>query len=267
MDAAFASLAIDWAYLNCEVAPDGLAAAVAGARAMGWRGFNCSLPHKERVIAHLDGLSRSAELIGAVNCVVNDGGRLVGHNTDGVGFVQAFEGVAGPLAGRSLHVVGAGGAARAIAFECALAGVRSITITNRSADRAAALAAAVLAGTGVGASSGDVDVVVNATSVGMLPAADALPPVDLTLVGPGVVAADVVASPPRTAFLAHAEAAGAICVDGLGMLVEQAARNLSLWSGLEADRAVLRAALLAASYDQGYGEFETGCRSPVAKRS
>ncbi len=250
MEAAFGELAIDWSYLNCDVAPDRLADAVAGAAAMGWRGFNCSLPHKQAVIPLLDELAGSARLTGAVNCVVNDGGRLVGHNTDGAGFVQAFEAAVGPVRGRSMLLVGAGGAARAIAFAAAVAGLGALRVVNRDAARGAELAFAVDRATGVRATSDAYDVIVNATSVGMLPAADAVPPVDLALVGPGVVAVDVVANPPRTAFLSYAAAAGATCVDGRGMLVEQAARNLSLWSGREADRAVLRAALVRA-YDQG----------------
>src|SRR4051812_15221978 len=121
VEAAYRHHGIDARYLNCEVAPKALADAVRGARAMGWVGFNCSLPHKVAVIEHLDGLGESAGLIGAVNCVVAHDGRLIGENTDGAGFVESLRSVVDP-AGTSMVLFGAGGAARAIAVESALAG-------------------------------------------------------------------------------------------------------------------------------------------------
>ena len=115
---------------------------------MGWAGFNCSLPHKVAVIGLLDGLAPSAEVIGAVNTVVATDGRLVGHNTDGQGFVESLRTVVDP-AGLDLVVLGAGGAARAVAVETALAGAASVTIVNRDAGRGEELARVVTAGTGV----------------------------------------------------------------------------------------------------------------------
>ena len=140
IEAAYRHHGIDARYLNCEVAPDALGDAVRGARAMGWLGFNCSIPHKVAVIEHLDGLGDSAAVIGAVNCVVRRDGRLIGENTDGQGFLAALRTVADP-AGRSLMLLGAGGAARAIAVETALAGAARITVVNRDRERGAELVA------------------------------------------------------------------------------------------------------------------------------
>src|SRR5258705_4131269 len=134
IEAAYRHHGLDWRYLTIEVAKDGLSDAVRGARAMGFRGFNCTIPHKVEVIRHLDGLGESASVMGAVNCVVRRGDQLVGENTDGKGFLEALRPLADPR-GKNIVVFGAGGAARAITVELALAGARSFTIVNRSDER------------------------------------------------------------------------------------------------------------------------------------
>ena len=131
IEAAYRHHGLNARYLNCEVAPDALGDAVRGARAMGWVGFNCSLPHKVAVIDHLDGVGESAKVIGAVNCAVHRGGRLIGENTDGQGFLASLRTVVDP-AGKAVVVFGAGGAARAIAVETALAGAGPITLAGDS---------------------------------------------------------------------------------------------------------------------------------------
>ena len=176
IEAAYRDLGLDARYINCDVTPAGLADAVRGARAMGWAGFNCSLPHKVTVIEHLDGLAKSAELIGAVNCVVMREGRLIGENTDGQGFVAALRTVVDP-AGQHVVLFGAGGAARAIAVETALAGAAQLTIVNRDRQRAAELAAIVnertsarahvVAWEGANRVPDGAGTVVNATSIGL----------------------------------------------------------------------------------------------------
>jgi shikimate dehydrogenase len=138
VEAAYQHHHIDARYLNCDVASDALGDAVRGARAMGWIGFNCSMPHKAAVIQYLDGLASSAALIGAVNCVVRRENRYIGENTDGQGFLTALRTVTDP-AGKVLVLFGAGGAARAIAVETALAGAASITIVNRDPRRGSEL--------------------------------------------------------------------------------------------------------------------------------
>jgi shikimate dehydrogenase len=254
VEAAYRHHGIDARYLNCEVVPGGLADAVAGARAMGWAGFNCSLPHKVSVIDHLDRLAESAEVIGAVNTVVATDGELVGHNTDGQGFVESLRTVVDPT-GLDVVVLGAGGAARAVAVETALAGAASVTVVNRTARRAEEVARVVTTGTGVPAASvawtgayavpDTADVLVQATSLGFGDP-DALPDVVLDSLREGLVVADVVVSPPSTALLRAARARGAVTLDGLGMLVGQGALAVRHWTGVEPDREVMRAAAAAA---------------------
>jgi shikimate dehydrogenase len=251
VEAAYRALGLDARYINCDVPADHLGAAVRGALAMGWIGFNCSLPHKVTVIEHLDGLGASAELIGAVNCVVVREGRLLGENTDGQGFLASLRTVVDP-AGRHLVLFGAGGAARAIAVEAALAGVARLTIVNRNPRHAEALADLVSVRTRARAQvmaweepcriPEDADIVVNATSIG-LGDAQARLPLDADSLREGVVVADVIPNPPRTALIRDAEARGCVVVDGRGMLVNQAIVAIALWTGRQADAGVMRAAL------------------------
>lgn len=251
MEAAYADADLDVRYINCEVPPDRLADAVRGAIGMGWLGFNCSIPHKVAILDYLDAMAPSAGIIGAVNCVINRDGHLTGENTDGQGFVRSLQTVVDP-AGRHMVILGAGGAARAIAVESALAGAASITIVNRTPERGEELAALVsertpaqgrfIAWTGPYAVPDDIDILVNATSIGFHPSTD-VPPVDMTTITPGMVVADVVANPPDTPFLQAAAAQGATTLQGLGMLVNQALTNARLWTGRDLDADVMRRAL------------------------
>ena len=254
VEAAYRHHGIEARYINCEVAPAALGDAVRGARAMGWLGFNCSIPHKVAVVEHLDGLGDSAAVIGAVNCVVRAGDRLIGENTDGQGFLASLRTVADP-AGRSLLLLGAGGAARAIAVEAALAGSARITIVNRDATRGAELAALVDERTpataelvvweGVARVPEGTDIVVNATSVGLFPDIDARLELDVGGLRPGMVVADVIPNPPRTRLIRDAEARGATVLDGLGMLVQQGVISIRHWTGVDADAAVMSRTLAA----------------------
>ncbi len=254
MEAAFAHHGLAWRYVNMEVTPADLGAAVRGARAMGFRGFNCSLPHKVAVIAHLDGLGESAAVMGAVNCVVRRGDQFIGENTDGKGFLKSLMELTDPR-GKAVVLFGAGGAARALAVELGLAGVRRMVIVNRSAARGAELIALLreklrldcdlVAAGGEYAVPADTDLVINGTSIGLYDS-DARPVVDLASLRPGMVAADVVFSPPRTRFLREAEARGCRTLDGLGMLVNQGVIGLKYWTGVDPDAGVMRRALTAA---------------------
>ena len=255
VEAAFRHHGLHWRYLNCEVPSGGLAAAVAGARAMGWAGFNCSLPHKVAVIEHLDGLGESARLIGAVNCVVRDGGgRFIGENTDGRGFLRSLEEVT-PAVGKRAAIFGAGGAARAIAVELALAGATDVMIVNRTRERGEELAAHIAGSTktqarfvhwrGVYRVPKDVDIVINATSIGLFPDVDAELPLDLDSLRPAMVVADVIPNPPTTRLLAAAAGRGCTVLDGLGMLVNQGVSGIRYWTGVEVDPRVMRARLEA----------------------
>lgn len=256
VEAGFAQLGLAWRYVNMEVAPDQLATAVQGAWAMGFRGFNLSMPHKVSVIPLLGGLGESASLIGAVNCVVRRADRFIGENTDGKGFLTSLQRVIDPR-GRSVVLLGAGGAARAIAVELALAGAAAITIVNRTAARGQELVAALNSHTKVAAQSvewrgdyvvpQDTDIVINGTSVGLYDAEArlALAPDSLRA---GMVVADVVFNPPVTRLLRDASARGCRTLDGLGMLVNQGVIGVQYWTGVEPDPSVMRRALAAAMH-------------------
>ncbi|HYI73818.1 MAG TPA: shikimate dehydrogenase [Gaiellaceae bacterium] len=252
IEAACRSVGLDEGrYVSIDVADEGLAGAVSALRTLGVTGFHVTIPHKVAVRTHVDRLTSAAEATGAVNCVKREASELVGDNTDGRGFVASLEPVVA-LRGARVLVLGAGGAARAVAVESALAGAASILVANRSPARAAELVELVhRAGTESTAVPWAIplaipagtDIVVNATSVGMLDADDAVA-VEWSGAEPGV-AADVVIR-PSTRFLEDAAGAGWTPVDGLGMLIEQAAAGFRWWTGREPHRDVMRAALADA---------------------
>ncbi|WP_151718966.1 shikimate dehydrogenase [Gemmobacter serpentinus] len=253
IEAAFRHHGLNWRYINVEVAPDALGDAVRGARAMGWRGFNCSIPHKVAVIQHLDGLGESARLIGAVNTIVRRGDQLIGENTDGKGFVKALQAVTDPR-GKSVVLFGAGGAARAVAVEMALAGAARITVVNRSAARGQEVARLLSENTpataeyapweGMFRIPAGTDIVIHATSIGLFPDVDGLPDIDLETLHPGMVVADGIHNPPLTRLLKAATARGCVTADGLGMLVNQGVIGIKYWTGIDADAGVMRQALI-----------------------
>src|SRR5712691_2960919 len=249
VEAAYRHHGLDARYLNCEVEPEALGDAVRGARAMGWVGFNCSIPHKVAVIEHLDGLGESATVIGAVNCVVRRESAYIGENTDGQGFLTALRTVVDP-AGKSFVVFGAGGAARAITVEAALAGAAAITIVNRDPARGSELVgllaertparAELVVWDGTHRVPEGTDIVVNATSIGLSPDVDARLDLDPDSLLPGMVIADVIPNPPRTRLIRDAEARGCTVLDGLGMLVNQGVIGIRHWTGVDPDPAVMR---------------------------
>jgi len=253
VEAAYRHHGLAWRYLTIEVAPADLEAAVRGARAMGFAGFNCTIPHKVAVVPYLDSLGESARLMGAVNCVVRRGAQLVGENTDGKGFLSSLRELADPR-GRRIVMFGAGGAARAIGVELALAGAARITVVNRSDTRGRELAALLtgkagareapfVAWKGRYAIPPDTDVVINATSIGLFPDVEAELDVDLATLDPDMIVADVIPNPPRTRFIRAAQERGCRTLDGLGMLVNQGVIGVKHWTGIDADPRVMRAAL------------------------
>jgi shikimate dehydrogenase len=248
---AFAAAGLDWRYLTLEVPPEKLEDAVRGLRGMGFRGANFTIPHKVAVIAYLDGLSKSAEMMGAVNCVYREGEKLIGENTDGKGFVESLKGLVDP-AGKRVVLLGAGGAARAIGVELALAGVAEISVVNRTRERGEALAALLREQARVSAHATPLagayaiplptDLFINATSIG-LNDDEARVPVVRESLRPGLIVADVVFNPPHTRLLQEAEENGCHVLDGLGMLVNQAVISFKIWTGVEPDASVMREAL------------------------
>ena len=257
IEAAFAEIGMAWRYLTVEVKPADLADAVKGARAMNWKGFNCTIPHKVAVVPLLDRLNPAAEIIGAVNCVINRHGELVGDNTDGKGFLQSLAGIH-RIRGLRAVILGAGGAARAIAVELGLAHAAQITIVNRSRERGEALvrllgdrteaAASLVAWEGKYQIPEDADVVINATPIGLFPDVDAMLPVDTESLQPRMIVCDLIPNPPQTRFLRDAAVRGCTVLDGLGMLVNQGVIGIRLWSGREPSSQVMRRALEKALF-------------------
>ena len=256
-EAAFRAAGLDWRYLTIEVTPDGLADAVRGIRAMGFRGINLTIPHKLTIMEHLDEIAADAQKIGAVNTVRRDGDRLIGENTDGKGFLRGVREEAGvDPRGKRVVLLGAGGAARAIAVELALAGAADIRVYNRSAERGQAMVRDLVSRTGAQADfrlwdapcgvGPDVDILVNATSIGLYPDVDAMPDVVFGDLNPALLACDVIPNPPDTPFLRTARARGVQTLDGLSMLVYQGVIGFELWTGEKAPEDVMKQALQAA---------------------
>jgi len=251
MQRALASLGLDWRCLTLEVAPTDLADAVRGIRALGFRGVSLATPHKVATAALLDELSDDAQLMGAVSCACRQDGRLIGENTEGQAFLEALREVADPGDKRVL-VLGAGGVARAIAVELARAGAAEIRVANRTAQPGQALVdllqqqlsatANLLPWDGNLAIPDDVNLLINATSIGLLDAT-ARVPIEPQSLNSTLVVADAVFNPPQTWLLEEAARRGCPTLNGLGMLVNQTAHNFRLWTGQDIDRSILREAV------------------------
>jgi shikimate dehydrogenase len=253
-NAAFAACDLDWVYLAFEVREGQARTALDAMRALGIRGLSVTMPHKTAVADAVNELSDAARALRAVNCVVNRDGWLVGDNTDGAGFVEAFRHDTGSdVTGRRCGVVGGGGAARAVVRALAGAGATEVIVVNRSA--AAAAVAADLAGSngrvGVVDDLSHCDIVVNATPLGMAGPVAASVPVPVHLLQPGQILVDLVYNPLETPWLAAARARGIEAHNGLSMLVFQAAQAFGHWTGeaapVEAMLTAARAAVLAAT--------------------
>lgn len=253
-NAALAALGLDWVYTAFDVPPARLPDAVAGVRGLGLVGVNVTVPLKELLPPLLDTLSDEARRIGSVNTIVNQDGLLHGDSTDGAGFLRALaEAGCPPLFGQRALLLGAGGSARAVAFALAGQGCE-VVVANRTGEKAPALADAICdcykgrASAAVwGEDAGPVDLVVNATSLGLSPHADAMPalPPHLFDVRPFVY--DLIYNPGETRLLQTAREAGCPVSNGLGMLVWQGALSLSLWTGLPLSQMPVAAMLGAVS--------------------
>ena len=252
VEAAYRHHNLDWRYLTIEVGPNDLEDAVRGAKVMGFQGFNCTIPHKVKVIDYLDGLGESASLMGAVNCVVRKDGQWIGENTDGKGFVSSLRELTDP-SGKKVVIFGAGGAARAIGVEVALAGASAITIVNRSSGRGEELSSLLDEKLPAEANfipwektfviPDGTDVLINATSIGLFPDLDAQLDLDIESLTSETVVADVIPNPPETNLVRDAKGKGCKVIDGLGMLVNQGVIGIRHWTGIDPDPVVMRAAL------------------------
>lgn len=252
-EAGFAATRLNYRYITCLVKRGDIANAILGMRAMNMRGVNLTMPHKVNVLPYLDEITPAARIIGAVNTVVNRGGHLLGENTDGKGFVKSLTDEGIDLHGKTVCLLGAGGAARAIGVECALNGAAKIIIVNRNAERGTALCDAIAENTdaqaeyipwaGTAPVPEQTDILVNATCVGLFPDVNACPDIDYDTIEKGMIVCDVVFNPAMPVFLQKARQRGARTISGLGMLVNQAALNFEIWTDVKAPREVMLEAL------------------------
>jgi shikimate dehydrogenase len=246
-NAAFRALDLDWVFTAFDVAPGRAAAAAAAVRDLGIAGLSVTMPHKADILPAMDRLTSTAQTLGAVNTVVSDrSGQLLGDNTDGAGFIDALgEDEGFDPAGRRALVVGAGGAARAVVLALAGAGSAEIIVANRTltrAEEAAALAPGI-ARVGTCEEADKVDLVVNATPQGM--GENRAVPVPTEVLGPGQLVVDLVYYPAVTPLVEAARSRGAAALNGLGMLIHQAAHAFRLWTGEDPPLEVMSAAALA----------------------
>ncbi|MFC4811296.1 shikimate dehydrogenase [Paenibacillus sp. GCM10023250] len=255
MNRAFRECGINGIYTAFHITADRLAEFMAGVRAMGIRGVNVTIPHKLDVMPLLEDLHESARAIGAVNTIVNDGGRLTGYNTDGIGYVRSLkEEVRSDLTGARVLIVGAGGATRGILYALAREGVASVTIANRTVARAEELADAfrglvpdirAIGQDELRGACAESDIVINTTSLGMHPNVEASP-LDSAWLRPGAVASDLIYNPLTTRFLAEAKERGCLIHGGLGMFIYQGAYAFEYWTGRPAPAAAMRETVLEA---------------------
>lgn len=249
-NAALEHLGLNYIYLPFEVRPESLESAVNGIRALGVSGVNVTVPHKEAVIPFLDEIDESAELIGAVNTILNKNGNLIGYNTDSPGYIKSLHEDAGfDPKGKNVLVIGAGGAARGIISGLFLEGASKITIANRTTEKAKKIEDTLRAtGKKIGIETipfsylkdpkilSSLDLIVNTTSMGL---EGGSPDIDFSLTPKHVLVSDIVYKPPVTPFLEKAQDAGRKTLSGLGMLVYQGAISLEIWTGQRAPVEVM----------------------------
>jgi shikimate dehydrogenase len=256
-NAAFAALGCDFAYVPLPVQPHHVKEALKGLAALNFVGSNVTIPHKQAVMRYMDELSEAARFTGAVNTIHLQDGKFLGYNTDAIGFIDSLKEANYDPQGMRVAVLGAGGAARAVVYALARSGADSVVVLNRTAERAAflvddlseafpdsTLCFEALTDQALATLNSNVDLVVNTTSVGMYPHIEASPwPAEVSIPA-GVVFNDLVYNPLETVFLSQARQAGAAAVDGLGMLVNQAAFGFEKWTGQPAPLAVMRQACM-----------------------
>jgi shikimate dehydrogenase len=248
-NAAFKSLGLDYEYVALEVAPEDLKEAVGGLRALHFAGFNVTIPHKEEIVQYLDDVTRFARTVGAVNCVQNQDGKLVGYNTDGPGFIESLEEDARfKPNGKNCLILGAGGAGRALAVSLLQNGAKSISLYDPAVEKAEELAGSLGAKVvkDLEAEVNSVDLLVNASPVGMHPKVDASPLPDEIKLPKKLCVYDLVYNPRETKLLAAARSAGATAVSGLGMLIRQGTLSFTVFTGHSAPTDIMWKAAEAA---------------------
>jgi shikimate dehydrogenase len=251
---AFRELELDYAYIAFQVPKELLKSAILGMTGLGIVGVNVTIPHKLEVMKYLDHIDEDALLIGAVNTVVNRDGELIGYNTDGIGAVEALERNGVQVKGKKIAILGAGGASRAVAFKLSES-ARSITILNRTKSRAVALAktlekkrnievkAEKLNDDTLRTTLSEIDLLVNATSIGMWPDVH-VSPVKKSLLPRSLTVFDIVYNPVQTQLLCDASEKDCRVIEGVDMLVFQGAAAFELWTGARAPVEAMRRAVM-----------------------
>jgi shikimate dehydrogenase len=251
-EAAFKDLGLDlWRFLTIDVKPEDLGDAIKGLRAFNMRGINTTLPHKIEILKYLDDIEESAKHIGAVNTIVNENNKLTGYNTDGKGFMIAIEEAGISPKDKNIVILGAGGAARAISVEMSLAGAKKITVVNRPEDKVLGDSLYkvlkeelkmdveyVIWDKTYDVPKGT-EILVNATPVGLYPNVDQKPNINYETMTSDIYVQDVIPNPAFTPFLKEAKDRGCKWQSGMSMLVNQAALNIEMWTGLTPNKKVM----------------------------
>lgn len=253
-NAAFEYLGLDFCYVPFEVKEGDLDAALRGIPALNIAGLNVTIPHKESVLPYLSEISREAMMIGAVNTIKVVDDRLIGYNTDGIGFTASLKEVGHPVKDHSLLILGGGGAAKAVAFQSAAEGAKGIFITERIINKAMVLKDQIekyfpsikikVIGTEYNELKGiinRVDIVVNATPIGLKKGDPS--PIPEELLHRRLFICDLIYNPPETALMGYAKEAGCQCINGTGMLLHQGGASFKLWTGVDPPLDVMRRAL------------------------
>ncbi|GGC81126.1 shikimate dehydrogenase [Enterococcus wangshanyuanii] len=246
---AFQALGIDAVYLAFDVGTSNLERAIASIKDLDMLGVNLSMPNKILAVDYMDELSESARLIGAINTIKNDKGRLIGHNTDGIGFLKSLNDMDVTIIDQKMTILGAGGAAAAIIAQAALDGVNEIAVYNRkssSYEKAKVKLKTIAEKTGCNISLNDLAdeqalakdieesvLLLNTTSVGMKPLEEATPIQDFSVIRSDLAVYDAIYTPRETEFLKQARIRGAQTANGLGMLLYQGAEAFEIWTGQE----------------------------------
>lgn len=248
-EAAYAAAELNYRYITMRVTKENLHHAFLGAKAIGMRGLNLTMPHKIDILQYLDELSLAVKMIGAANTLINADGKWIGENTDGKGFVRSLELQNTSPFDKRIALLGAGGAARAIAAECAIAGAKEIVVINRDEARGQSVVEMVADNSDTDVSYLDwapkmkipegIDIVINATPVGLYPNVEDCPNVDFDTITQDMTVCDVVFNPVMPEFLKRSAARGAKIITGIGMLVQQGALNFTLWTGEKAPVQVM----------------------------
>lgn len=253
MEAAFREMQLNYCYNGAKVYSEDLETAVKAMKALHMKGANCTIPHKVNVMKYLDHIDEDAAIIGAVNTIYFKNGETYGANTDGKGFLISLRESGINPDEKNIVILGAGGAARAVSVELALANARQITIVNRTADKGKELVELIQTKTKAEATfihwkrtfviPEETDILINATNIGLYPQIDK-PDIDYSSLNPSIIVCDVIPNPPKTGFLKEAEKHGCTTLDGLSMLVNQGVIALKIWTGKDAPGKVMKDALL-----------------------